>query len=144
MNNVNYQYFGEKMEELTNRSLIMLASFYQNLLIASATVLGLVSALSDASQHPLPIRVVFASFVVLASLSCILCGIVAYIFAYQGERICQNFGHIVLRASKKHQQVPPIVTPLPRYTSLIQKMLYIFLLLSLIALVSYSLMLVFF
>ncbi|MFJ1424951.1 hypothetical protein ACILD6_00205 [Capnocytophaga canimorsus] len=128
------------LSELTRLSHQHRMTFFQHILLVTSSVFGILVALHDKNLTDKYIRWVFVASVLLVVLCILLATIILRIYSHQTERICQDFCQESLQALRKGRALKIVVTPMPKYTTLLETTLYILLCIALIALAGYAIL----
>ena len=132
-----------KMEDLTNESAGKQESFFQQILIVSSGIPGILVSLHSSQSKDLCIRLVFAFAILLLAL-CVLTALIAvYDHSRFSERIRQAFRTEYQNAMIIHRRLNVVTVDKKRRTLLCEKTSLLSLISSLVLLSTYTIMTLF-
>jgi len=135
------KYFYDQMGLLADaksKSLEKQESFFQQILIVSSGILGIIVALHGAPQASLYIRLVFVSATVLLSLCILTTSMVLYDLSKAAELVCEAFRIELKESLQRERKMDPVFVPKKKRTVFCEKCSLISLPVSLILLVVYT------
>lgn len=134
-------YYHKQMEvlaDLTEKSAGKQETFFQQILIASASILGILVALHTVPPSSLCIRLVFVSVIGLLALGILSTGITLYDHSLLVERARQAYLSEAENALKDERKLNPVFVRKKRRTLIAEKCSLLFPVLGLIVLVVYA------
>lgn len=138
MTNEEWKINLQKLIDVTNRSTERQIEFYQSILVAGASVLGILISLHTTQTTALYIRLVFALSILLLLLGILLSALVLYDLSFLLEKMKVVFRDELHKALKEEREPAPVTVPKKRTTLFCQKWSLIFLLSSSVFLVIYT------
>lgn len=143
MDNSYYENQLKLLVEMTNEASEKRISFFQHVLLVSASILGIIISLHTTNTQCLYIRLVFLASTVFLLLGIISLAVVLYDFSILPERGRQSFRKEVQDALQKDRECKMVTVGNPKRTLFLEKISYIFLILGFILLVAYNGLIVF-
>ena len=135
------KYYHEQVKllaKVTNEASEKKISFYQHLLLVSASIVGIVISLHTTNSQFQYIRLVFLLSTVTLSLGTLCLVLVLYDFSNLQDRIRESFHKEIQNAMKNDVKCNMVSVPHKKRTLLLEKASYIFLTLGFILLVTYN------
>lgn len=143
MDNSYYKDQLKLLVEMTNEASEKRISFFQHVLLVSASILGVIISLHTTNSQCLYIRLVFLASTVFLLLGTLSLAVVLYDFSILAERARQSFRKEVQDALQKDRKCEMVFVGNPKRTLFLEKIAYIFLILGFILLVAYNGLIVF-
>jgi hypothetical protein len=144
---MDYQYYRDRLKELeglTHLSCEKQESFFQRILFASSSILGILVALHTEHPESLCIRLVFVSAILLLSLGALTAGTVLYDYSKIPERTRQEFYSEFESALRELREMNAAVSSEKKKRTLFcEKCSLFFLPVSLILLAAYAILITF-
>lgn len=134
----------QKLTELTNLSTEKQADFYRSILVAGASILGILISLHSTQTSCLYIRLVFVLSVCLLLLGVLLSAAVLRDLSLLPERTKTAFVEELHKVLSENRSPEPISTPKKKRTECCERWCLISLLSSLFLLVIYTILSLFF
>lgn len=134
----------QKLTELTNLSTEKQAEFYRSILVAGASILGILISLHSTQTSCLYIRLVFVLSVCLLLLGVLLSAIVLRDLSLLPEQTKTAFVEELHKVLSENKSPDPISTPKKKRTKRCERWCLISLLSSLFLLVAYTTLSLFF
>lgn len=130
----------QKLTEITNQATEKRMEFYQNILVAGASILGILVSLHTTQTSCLYIRLVFVLSIYLLLLGVLLSAIVLYDLSLLPERTKAAFVEELQKVLSEDRNPKPISVPKKKRTKYCEKWSLISLSASLLLLIIYTTM----
>jgi hypothetical protein len=130
----------QMITNLTNESTEKQAEFYRNILVVSASVLGILISLHTQQSSVLYIRLVFALSVLLLLLGTLSISLLLFDLSLLPERTRQEFLTQLQKSVSEGKVLEPVYIQKRKRTVLCEKWSLIFLLSSLLSLIIYTML----
>lgn len=138
MTNEEWKINLQKLIDVTNQSTERQIEFYRSILVAGASVLGILISLHTTQIISLYIRLVFALSILLLLLGILLSALVLYDLSFLLEKMKVVFRDELHKALKEEREPAPVTVPKKKRTLFCQEWSLIFLLSSSVFLVIYT------
>lgn len=140
------QYYYDRMQELNKLKISALnkrVSFFQYILLASVSILGITASLHTSSLPVLYIRYLFVSAIALLSLGVLTCAIVLYEVQRMEDILQKKYYLEIHSALKENRRAEPVFANKSKRMIVCEAATLIFLTLGLVCLALYSCLSVF-
>ncbi len=138
---MNNEYYKEQIRQLTEvmeKSTEKKISFFQHLLLVSASIVGIVISLHTTNSESLYIRLVFLVSTTLLSLGALSLTVVLYDFSKILETLCQELRNDILDAMKTDRECKIVSADQRKRTLFLEKTSYILLTLGFVLQITYT------
>jgi len=138
---VSYKYYYEQLKvyaearKTANQQKIL---FLQNILLVSASIVGIVISLHTANSQHLYIQVVFLASILLLSLGIVCLVLVLHDFSTLEDKVARKFHDEIQESMKNDVRCSTIYADQKKTTDIFEKCSYYFLLSGFILLISYT------
>lgn len=140
------QYYYDRLHELNKLKTAALnrrVSFFQYILLASVSILGITASLHNNSLPDLYIRYLFVASISLLSLGVLTCAIVLYEVQRMEDILQQKYYREIHNALSENRKVEPAFAGESKMLTICQPLTLVFLTLGLVALSAYTCLSVF-
>lgn len=133
-----FPYVVEKYNELSDEMNKQSISFWQNLLLVSSSLIGVLASLYDNTQRIQDVQIAFLLSIALLTLCSLFCGIILYVHSTQPKRMRQALLREFEKSLRQGSPMEEVIPKPDRLLSLVQKITLILLLLSVFSILAYS------
>ena len=133
-----FPYVMEKYNELSDEMNKQSISFWQNLLLVSSSLIGVLASLHDSTQQNRNVQIAFLLSISLLTLCSLFCGIILYVHSVQPKRMRQALLREFEKSLRQGSPMEEVIPKPDRLLSLIQKITLTLLLLSVFSILAYS------
>ena len=138
MENAYYEQKLHELADMTEKSAEKQLSFFQSLLIASVTLLGILISLHDSTTDILLYRLLYAVAIVLLSLGILSVVTVVYDWSMMVERGRQEFAREAQNALQEDRKLKPVFLARKKGAAVCEKITYVSLSTALLLLTVYA------
>ena len=133
-----FPYVVEKYNELSDEMNKQSISFWQNLLLVSSSLIGVLASLYDNTQRNLDVQIAFLLSIALLTLCSLFCGIILYAHSIQPKRMRQALLREFEKSLRQGAPMEEVIPKPDRWLALVQKITLVLLMLSVFSILAYS------